>query len=338
MSTLVLRVRRGRQLLGTWKLDDAPLEMAIVEADSGRVLGRFTAAGGDAEPDTVDTQPAPAGARQGGLDEVPVVVPAHRMSGDDFTMPLPESGEATEPTADLVTDTAETEEADLAARFGRSRPRPIPNLASREGAESEVDTVGVLGDLPTQEAPPELQDDAGILDEPDLLDGLDDLGDAGLLDEDTGIRRAPDLGLRPSPGGDDLDLEGLEDDLGADLASDLEADGGRPTTLGGAVSPAEVWVRRQSEWRSGGSLRPGQRAVSRGGWVRLRRDGRLVVRPGPSLSGSATLADGSAVEIDRDIAPIELPAGASVLLRAGEYGLYVRSEAWSGGGLPRLGP
>jgi hypothetical protein len=323
MSNLVLRVRRGRQLLGAWRLDDEPLEMAIVDEESGKVIGRFTASGGDPEPDTLDTMPAPpvappvapAAPRRGGHDEVPVGTGAHRMDGDDFTMPLPEATEATEPTADLVTDTADTEEAELAARLSRSRPRPIPNLAARGEGEVEVDTLTGLGDLPTQEASQDVIDDADI------------------LDEDTGVGRAPDLGAPPPPAPppheDDLDLEGLEEEM--------ELDQGRPTTLGGAVAPAEVWVRRQSEWRSGGSLKPGQRAVSRGGWVRLRRDGRLVVRPGPSLSGSATLADGSAVEIDKDVPPVELPAGASVLLRAGEYGLYVRSEAWTGGGLPRLG-
>lgn len=323
MSGLVLHIRRGRQLLGAWTLDDVPLEMAIVDEESGRVLGRFTASGADPEPDGLDTQPTLPEPLRGGHDEVPVAAPAPRMSGDDFTMPLPESTEATEPTADLVTDTAETEEADLAARLSRSRPRPIPNLAARQGGEGEIETVTNLGDLPTQEAP------ADLFDAPvDLLD------DPAVLDEETGIRQALDLGpppaAAPPPVEDDLDLEGLEEEDELDL--------GPPTTVGGAVSPAEVWVRRQSEWRSGGSLKPGQRAVSRGGWVRLRRDGCLVVRPGPSLSGSATLADGSAVDIDRDVPPLELPAGASVLLRAGEYGLYVRTEAWSGGGRPRLSP
>ena len=54
MSTLVLRVRRGRQLLGTWRLDGQPIEMTLVDEVTGRVVGSFTAAGGEDEPDAVE--------------------------------------------------------------------------------------------------------------------------------------------------------------------------------------------------------------------------------------------------------------------------------------------
>lgn len=109
---------------------------------------------------------------------------------------------------------------------------------------------------------------------------------------------------------------GLRDfDLGAELA-ELPA-----------PKPAEVWVRRRSEWRSGGQLSPGQRAVARGGWVRFGEDGVLVVDPGPTLDGTATLLDGAVVELAPGSGPRRLSAGASVLLREGDYGLYVRAEA-----------
>ena len=90
--------------------------------------------------------------------------------------------------------------------------------------------------------------------------------------------------------------------------------------------PAEVWVRRRNEWRNAGSLVPGQRVPMIGGWVRLDPDGRLVVCPGEAMAGSATLLDGRTVEIQSGQDAIRLPPGASVLLRSGEQGLYVRSE------------
>ena len=323
MSTLVLRVRRGRQLLGTWRLDGQPIEMTLVDEATGRVVGSFTAAGGEDEPDAVETilvpppPPALPTPVQGGHDEVPVGAGAGRLDGDDFTMPFPEVAEPTEPTADLITDTGETEEARLVERLSRARPRPIPNLASRGEGELEVDTITGPSDLPTQEADPE------------SVAGFD------LLALDSGTAPTPVAGLPPDPvpppSEDDLDLEGFED-----IDDDEDPDLDRPTTFGDAVAPAEVWVRRESEWRSGGSLKPGQRAVSRGGWVRLRRDGALIVRPGPSLAGSATLLDGATVEIATDVPPVELPAGASVLLRSGEYGLYIRSETLTGGGQPQF--
>ena len=99
-----------------------------------------------------------------------------------------------------------------------------------------------------------------------------------------------------------------------------------------APKPAEVWVRRRSEWRAGGQLSPGQRAVARGGWVRFGEDGVLMVDPGPSLEGSATLLDGAVVELAPGSGPRRLSPGASVLLREGDYGLYVRAEAPADGG------
>ena len=354
MARLVLRVKRGGRMLGSWSLGDEPLELTVVDIATGEELGTFTAAGPSGEPDEPDTRPSrerTAETPTDPIDEVPVMGAAQRVVGDDFTMPLPELTEATEPTADFMPDTAETEEQELAARVRKSRPRPIPNLASLAGDGPRH------SDLPTQEVPlaPGLDDPAleeeTLLREGPPLDGTPAVDHGAALSaaiastesgleeielENTGFTQTAELELDPDTQTglesaerdlDEIDLEGLEDEP-------AEEDVARPTSLGEVVPPAEVWVRRQSEWRSGGHLRPGQRAIARGGWVRLRRDGRLVVRPGPSLSGSATLVDGKALDIAKDVPPMELPAGASVLLRAGEYGIYVRSEAYSAGGLP----
>jgi hypothetical protein len=137
-------------------------------------------------------------------------------------------------------------------------------------------------------------------------------------------------------------------DAGLRAAHPVEGDAGPPTTPGPGplgvddfdlgeepsaprIAPAEVWVRRQSEWRAGGKLAPGQRAVARGGWVRFGEDGVLTVDPGPSLSGSATFVDGQTIDLAAGAAPRRLAPGASVMLRDGDYALYVRAEVPGGG-------
>jgi hypothetical protein len=93
-----------------------------------------------------------------------------------------------------------------------------------------------------------------------------------------------------------------------------------------AAAPAELWVRRGGEWASNGALLPGQRVRAAGGTVALRTDGTLEVDPGPRLSGAGTLADGRMVEILPGAPGLVLAAGATVLLRAGDTGLYVRTD------------
>jgi hypothetical protein len=93
-----------------------------------------------------------------------------------------------------------------------------------------------------------------------------------------------------------------------------------------AAAPAELWVRRGGEWTSNGALLPGQRVRAAGGTVALRADGALEVDPGPRLAGAGTLADGRMVEILPAAPPLVLAAGATVLLRAGDTGLYVRTD------------
>ena len=98
-----------------------------------------------------------------------------------------------------------------------------------------------------------------------------------------------------------------------------------------SVPPAEVWTRNASEWRTAGRLLPGQRTVVQDGWVELDDAGRLVVNPGPEMSGTATLVNGRTVEIARSSKRLRLPPGSSVILRGPGHGLYVRAEPPSPG-------
>jgi hypothetical protein len=90
--------------------------------------------------------------------------------------------------------------------------------------------------------------------------------------------------------------------------------------------PATVWVQNGGEWRAAGELHPKQRVSTLGGWIKNSKSSRLVVMPGPRLSGSATLPDGRTIEIAAGSEAMSFPPGASVLLGDGEHGLYVRSE------------
>ena len=51
-----------------------------------------------------------------------------------------------------------------------------------------------------------------------------------------------------------------------------------------------------------------------------------MVNPGPELSGTATMADGTTLEIRKGGEKIRLPAGSSVILRGTGHGLYVRTD------------
>lgn len=73
MSKIVLQVRRGDKLLGSWDLQGEPLSFSLKEADTGRELAVFQAHA----PPTVD--------------EATLIRPGlARMLSDDFTMPVPE--------------------------------------------------------------------------------------------------------------------------------------------------------------------------------------------------------------------------------------------------------
>jgi hypothetical protein len=89
---------------------------------------------------------------------------------------------------------------------------------------------------------------------------------------------------------------------------------------------AEVWRRVGQSWQIAGRLPPGHQLTAFGGTVALRRRGAVIVTPGPSLSGSATLPDGQVQTIDPGSVARTLPAGVSIMLRSGEDGIYIRSE------------
>ncbi|RME21603.1 MAG: hypothetical protein D6798_17735 [Deltaproteobacteria bacterium] len=349
---LVLRIERDGQLLGSWTLQDAPLEMTMVDLGTGRVVARFTASADQAVPADAAGKGRPA--RWEGLDEVPVHAALQRLDGDDFTMPLPE------PTDASLRDLPETEERPALPRS------PAPEIArpvvpTRRAAAARTPTlVPDAGGRPGQGAG-----------RPAALRAIDE----SLADEGTGLtgELIPDDDGGPArdvaPSHDELPVPPADDDEGG-LTGELRTattglpDGARPTIpmeddagltdrvsvsqrqAGGGTDPeytprarvsppprrppvprpAEVWSQKRGEWRSIGHLVPGQRVRTLGGWVRLAPDGRLVVRSGQNLEGSATLDDGRMIEIAKGEEFLALPPGSSVTLEVGDRGIYVRSE------------
>ena len=182
----------------------------------------------------------------------------------------------------------ETEEAAQPRSLSQSRRRRGPAI---------VRNLAKLAD-----APP-----LGPLDEETFHDEQFDLN--GMLDEDREISRTAPSGLT-----DALIAVVPEATVGAHLEPEL------------IVRPAEVWIRRANSWRSAGQLLPGRKASSRGGWVELRLDGTLAVDCGPELVGTATLPDGRTIELDGRLGLQPLSAGASVIIRSADHGIYVRSE------------
>lgn len=232
----------------------------------------------------------------GRIDEQPLPSIA-RAPSDDFTMPLPEtthtaSRSPAEPTGDLDHDEPETETAEAPHPASRRR---VPNLAGNlwSGATDE----------PT--SPAMVPRHVSLADEESSLT----------------IPRPTALSPEPQPGEHTVSrhLESLDDE--GTLSSLLEE-----VHTGATVPPAEVWTRNASEWRSAGRLKPGQLAKARRGWVRLETDGRLVVSPGPELAGTATMVDGTTIEIQKGSQRVRLPAGSSIILRGPGHGLYVRAD------------
>jgi hypothetical protein len=90
---------------------------------------------------------------------------------------------------------------------------------------------------------------------------------------------------------------------------------------------AELWVRGGRQWQRRGALKPGQKAQFLGAKVRLKKNGVLVVEPGPSLSGGAELPSGGDREIHAGQAPLRFPPGTSVILTSSEgMGFYVKNR------------
>lgn len=238
------------------------------------------------------------GPQVGVNDETPVPRLA-RVPDDDFTMPLPESTDTfsraptEEATGDLDGDAPDTETAEV-PRSARSRDRRVPNLAQN-----------IWTDASDEATSPAIA--------PTLLPDPDDESSLTIP--------------RPTA----IAATGPEETLSAHLIDAVAAEESvslhlEPVPVRTTVPPAEVWTRNASEWRSAGRLVPGGRATARRGWVSLELDGRLIVSPGPELAGTATLVDGSTIEIRKGGQRVRLPAGSSVILRGTGHGLYVRAD------------
>jgi len=296
MARLVLRVRRGGRLLGSWTLGQQPLEFSIVDLNTGVELGSFTAKGADIVAKTTAS----------GVDEVPFAAPL-RLEGDDFTVPIPE------PTGG-VSDPGPTEER-----------KPVRNLAR----DPLLHVGRIQGDDLTMPHPDHTVT-AGIPVQP-ASGGMSGFPKGGFtadpaVPEDTS--QMPEVTLGEALSTLELQTEEVQD---ASLPLQEHDTIERPAMRSVPPKPrpvqaAEVWVRKSSEWRSAGRLVTGQRVRMLGAWMRLRSDGRLVVNPGSRMAGSGTMVDGRHVEIDAGQDAISLPAGASVLLCFKEHGLYVRTE------------
>jgi hypothetical protein len=112
MKKLILQIRHNGELLGSWPLSEAPLEMGLVDGETGASVAVFTA---------VAPLPAADADEEATLiRESPVL---NRGVGDDLTMPIPE------PTIEA---TPATEEASVAM------------LVGLEGIQEETTTGGEL--------------------------------------------------------------------------------------------------------------------------------------------------------------------------------------------------
>jgi len=112
MKKMILQIRRDGELLGSWTLSDSPLEMGLVDGETGESMAVFTAvapsrgSAGDEEATLIRSSPV-----------------LERGAGDDLTMPFPE------PTIEA---TPATEEASVAMLIGL------------EGVQEETTTGGDL--------------------------------------------------------------------------------------------------------------------------------------------------------------------------------------------------
>ena len=228
----------------------------------------------------------------GHIDEQPLPS-VTRAPSDDFTMPLPERTRSVgEPTGDLDRSEPETETAE-APHPASASPVAVPNLA-RDARHPHTDEQTSPALLP-------MQPRRGTL-----------------TASQTRPRRGHTTARTPEPTLSEH-LESITDEhtVSGLLEEAIEAH---------AIPPAEVWTRNASEWRSAGRLHPGHRATARRGWVSLELDGHLVAFPGPELSGTATMVDGTTIELRKGGKRVRLPPGSSVILRGTGHGLYVRAD------------
>jgi hypothetical protein len=75
----------------------------------------------------------------------------------------------------------------------------------------------------------------------------------------------------------------------------------------------DVWSRQGGNWSKKGAIRPGQKVRFSEGCVRYKREGALLVEPGPKFSGSVELPNGGVLPIRR-LKPMKAPIGSVVLL------------------------
>jgi hypothetical protein len=118
--------------------------------------------------------------------------------------------------------------------------------------------------------------------------------------------------LSQRPSGDDLTMPLPEATPAISATIDVEA---------------ELWMRTETQWQRRGALKPGQKAQFMGAKVRLKKNGVLVVEPGPSLSGGAELPSGESREIHASQEPLRFPPGTSVILTTPQgWGFYVKNR------------
>jgi hypothetical protein len=98
---------------------------------------------------------------------------------------------------------------------------------------------------------------------------------------------------------------------------------------------AELWVRSGAQWQRRGVLKPGQKASFHGAKIRLKKNGVLVVNPGPSLSGGAELPGGREQQIKECSEPFRFPPGTSVILTSSlGLGFYIKNRLGENGFRP----
>ena len=305
-----------------------------------------------------------------GVDEQPVPK-LSRPPEDDFTLPFPERSETMsarldpserEPTGDLDRTDPETETAEAPRPTPAPRAKSVPNLArARWGSDTDEDTSPAMVPPSTRQARQEAADEepSRTIPRPTALSSMP-MGREETL--------SGHLEAVPADEGSENTLgahlvESREDTVGSLLVEATRAQMRNEETLGAHlveaprkkqgrrmppapkgsrkppprrsnldnVPPAEVWTRNASEWRTAGRLLPGQRTKVQEGWVELDDSGRLLVHPGPEMSGTATLVNGRTVEISRNSQRVRLPPGSSVILRGPGHGLYVRADPPSPG-------
>ncbi|MDP6946769.1 MAG: hypothetical protein QF464_21645, partial [Myxococcota bacterium] len=308
-------MRRNGKLLGSWSLDEGDIDACVIDAESGEEVFTFTARRSGAE-----------------VEERPV----YRIDGDDFTMPLP----------DDLNDLASAQPTLL-------RSRPVPERRERPGAIPGLMRNGLMGMDPSLNLPGRLTGDDLTMPFPDITETSElppDLSsvlepipsdDSAMFDEDPPTDNSDLMGGVPLT---KLDHQAIGSALGRtgrrvvqskrdahkatkSSTSTRKAAGGREGAPLRARGPeAEVWVRKKGSWEEAGRLRVGQSVTTMGGWVRLTPDGGLSVWSGPQMAGSATLLDGTSIEVSESPDPIVLPPGASLLLRSRNHGLYVRTD------------